>query len=63
MIYWRMKKMKDERPSYNEIHSAIKDLLYKPFNEKLFKYAALEITTLILMALDVIMERLGEENV
>lgn len=55
--------MTDKEPSFNEIHSVIKDLLYKPVNEKLFKYTTLEITTLILMALDVIMERVGKEDV
>lgn len=55
--------MTNEKPSFNEIHSEIKDLLYKPVNEKLFKLTTLEITFLILMALDIIMERVGKENV
>lgn len=54
--------MKNEKPSYNKIHSTIKDLLYKPVNEKLYKYTRLDMVFLILYALDAIMERLGDED-
>ena len=49
-----------EKASYTKIRSEIKDLLNKPFNEKWYKYTTLDLFTLILITLDLIMDKLEE---
>lgn len=49
-----------EKASYSKIRSEIKDLLNKPVNEKMFKYTSLDMIILILITLDLIMDKLEE---
>lgn len=56
-------KPKEIKPQYDKVRKEIKDLLYKPYNEKFANYSRLDLVTLVLIALDLIFDRMELKDV
>ena len=51
---------KEVKAQYDSVRKEIKDLLYEPYLSKLASYTRLDFATLILIALDLIMDKISK---